>query len=1015
MAIIFWPVTPVITPEVRDWTDMKTQSIFSRGRLSASVAPVVLGLAMISMPAYAQTAPAADDEAAAEGETIVVTGSLIRNPNIESSSPVQVIGAEEIELRQSSNAEQLLRTLPGVVPSIGANQNNGNGGSSFVDLRNLGPNRNLVLIDGVRLVPAGGAGQVSSSTFDLNNIPLALVERVDALTGGASTTYGADAVSGVVNFITKKNFTGLVASFSEGISEKGDGNALRADLTIGGNFDDGKGNAVLSVGYQESDPVSQGDRGFSLFTISSTNGRASGASLTSVPTSIQFTDPAGSFLQLSPDSTSLIPQYQSFNFNPFNIFTTPFQRFNIYGAANYEVSDKVEVYARGLFSRNSVKTIIAPSGIFGATLTINGNNPTLRPNIRDQICTLNGIALGAACNTNQAIPLPGVYRRLVELGPRQSEFITNIFDYRAGFKYNVTDSVNLDVYGAYGQSTNTQTLSGYVLNSRVQQALTATNVCTNTANGCVPLNLFGPAGSITPAQVGFIQGVSSVANTASLGQVHGVLSGDFGYTLPSASEPISFAVGGEYRKYAAGVQPDSLSQIPGELGGAGGAVLPVKGGFDVKEAFGELIVPLVSDKPFFNELSLEAGVRYSKYRINTVGTPKFNATTYKFGGNWEPADGLKIRGNYQRAVRAPNIGELFAPVVTGLVTLTNDPCALAAPVGNALLTNVCLGQGASAVQIGRIPNPTAGQANQTSGGNAFLKPEKANTYTAGVVIQPKKLISGLTLTVDYFNIKVKNAVSNPAVSDVLGACFNNLTAASATSAACTSIRRNPTNGSLSGPQGTVSGIPLPLSNLGKIETDGLDFTLNYKRDLGFAEYSSSFNGTYTFNSKFQASPSSINRECIGLYSSNCGSLQPKLAFNQRTSLKFDSVEVSLLWTRIGKLKYEGTEADFIARGFTATSRNLFRGVITNNRGINSSLAGKQVDFNRIKARNYYDLTTRFNASDNFDITVSVINLLNSKPPIVGAQAGGLNNAGNTYPSSYDAVGRRYQATATLKF
>lgn len=996
---------------------MKTQSIFSRGRLSASVAPVVLGLAMISMPAFAQTAPAAEDEAAAEGDTIVVTGSLISNPNVESSSPVQVIGAEEIELRQSSNAESLLRTLPGVVPNVGVNQNNGNGGASFVDLRNLGPNRNLVLIDGVRLVPAGGAGSVNSAAFDLNNIPLALVERVDALTGGASTTYGADAVSGVVNFITKKNFTGLAASISQSISEQGDGNAFRADVTIGGNFDDGKGNAVLSVGYQESDPVSQGDRGFSLFTISSINGRASGASPTSVPTSIQFTDPLGSFLQLAPDSNSLVTAYAPFNFNPFNVFTTPFERYNIYAAANYEISDDVEIYTRGLFSRNSVSTIIAPSGLFGATLTINGDNPTLRPSIRDQICTLNGIALGAACNTNQAIPLPGVYRRLVELGPRVSEYVTNIFDYRAGFKYNVSDNVKLDVYGAYGESTRTETLTGYVLNSRVQQALNANNAttCIVTTNNCVPLNLFGQAGSITPAQVGFIGGTSTVARSANLGQVHGVLSGDFGYTIPSASEPVSFAVGAEYRKYRAQVRPDSLSQIPGELGGAGAAVLPVNGGFNVKEAFGELIVPLASDKPFFKELTLEAGVRYSKYSVDTVGNPKFSSTTYKFGGNWEPVDGLKIRGNYQRAVRAPNIGELFAPVITGLTTLTVDPCAGAAPVGNVNLTNVCLGQGASNTQIGIIPNPAASQANATGGGNALLRPEKADTYTVGLVIQPKNVIPGLSFTVDYFNIKIDQAVSSPTPADVLGACFNNLTAASATSLACTSIRRNPSNGGLSGPQGTVSGLPQPLSNLGKFATDGLDFTLNYKRDLGFAEYSTSFNATYTLNSKFQATPTSFNRECVGLYSSNCGQVQAKLNFNQRTTLKFGDVEVSLLWTRIGKVNYEGTEADFAARGFTAGNRNLFRGVITNNRGINSSLAGKQVDFNRIKARNYYDLTTKFGVSDNLDITVGVINLLDSKPPIVGAGAGGLNNAGNTYPSSYDSVGRRYQATASLKF
>jgi iron complex outermembrane recepter protein len=1007
-----------LTSRIRDWKTMKTQTFKSRSRFSAGVASAVLGLAMISGPAFAQTATpqAAEDEAAAD--EIIVTGTLIANPNITSSSPVSVIGANEIELRQSNSAELILRSLPGVVPNVGQNVNNGNGGASFVDLRGLGANRNIVLLDGVRIVPAGGGGTVNSSSFDLNNIPLALVERVDALTGGASTTYGADAVAGVVNFITKRNFAGMQLSVTEAINEKGDGNSLRADLTIGGNFEDGKGNAVLSVGYQETDPIYQGARGFSNFGISSTNGRASGASPTSVPTTIGFSD--GTSLQLDPTSSRLVTAYNPFNFNPFNIFITPFQRFNIYSAANYEVSDKIEVYARGLFSRNSVKTIIAPSGLFGATLTIPANNPFLNSTIRDQICSKEGIALGADCNTSAALPLPGVYRRLVELGPRQSEYVTNIFDYRAGFKYAVTDSIKLDVYGAYGESTRTETLTGYVLNSRVQQALNASNptTCTVTTNSCVPLNLFGAGGSITPAQVGFIGGVSTVARSATLAQVHGLLSGDFGFTVPMASEPVSFAIGSEYRKYSASVRPDSLSQIPGELGGSGGAVLPVKGGIDTKEVFGELIVPLIADKPFFNELTLEAGLRYSKYSVDTPGNPKFSATTYKFGANWTPVEGLKLRGNYQRAVRAPNIGELFAPVTTGLTNLTVDPCQLGSPLGNANLTAVCAAQGAPAAALaaGSIPMPAAGQANSTGGGNAGLSPEKANTYTVGLVIQPKSFIPGLTLTVDYYNIKIRSAVTTPTPLDVIGACFSNLTAASASSLACTSIRRNPVNGGLSGPTGTVRGLPQPLSNLGQLKTDGIDFTLDYSRDIGFADLNFNFNANYTRSSKFQATPTSYNRDCVGYYSVNCASIQPEFQFNQRTTVKFDNIDVSLLWTHINSVKFEGSASDFLARGFRATNRALFAGTIVNNAGINSVLAGKTVNFNRIRSYDYFDLTTRFHITDNLDLTLSAFNVLNTKPPVLGAQAGSTAfNSGNTYPSTYDAVGRSYSATARFKF
>src|SRR5688572_16893931 len=265
---------------------------FNRASLLATT--MIAGLAFAN-PAFAQDAPPAEEtatddqapgvttqeaatqEAAADGEDIVVTGTLIRNPNLEQSTPVNVTTSDAIELKQSNLAEEVLRELPGVVPSIGSAVNNGSRGASFVDLRSLGSVRNIVLLDGNRLVPSGLLGRV-----DLNNIPLALVERVDALTGAAVTTYGADAITGVVNFITRKDFAGVELAASEQITELGDGNFLRADLTMGANFDDGRGNAVLSVGYQESDPVYQGDRDFSRFQLDSYTGQQAGSG-TAVP------------------------------------------------------------------------------------------------------------------------------------------------------------------------------------------------------------------------------------------------------------------------------------------------------------------------------------------------------------------------------------------------------------------------------------------------------------------------------------------------------------------------------------------------------------------------------------------------------------------------------------------------------------------------------------------------------------------------------------------------------------
>jgi outer membrane receptor protein involved in Fe transport len=1009
---------------------------------------------LAATPAFAQTSPDSpsptedtpgvvpQDAVGAEENTqgeIVVTGTLINNPNLTSSSPVSVVAEDELELRQTNNVETVLRELPGASANLGQNVNNGSVGSARVDLRSLGANRNIVLLDGVRITPSNFSGIV-----DLNNIPVALIQRVDVLTGGASTTYGADAVSGVVNFITQRDFAGVELDASSQITERGDGHTFRADLTLGANFDDGRGNAVLGLGYQEADPVYFGDRDIAQFTVGSASGVASGDSATSVPTAFSLAGASG-FQQVDPTGNALVPQYNLFNFNPFNIFQTPFERFNIFGAAHYEVSDDVEVYTRALFSKNSVNTIIAASGIFGTNTTIGLNNPFLPEGIRQQFCATADFNLAVAgrqgptgaCNAANTTDRAGVliYRRTTEVGPRISEYTTTIFDYQAGFRYNFAENLVLDVYGSYGESENEETRQNYVSFSRVIQALdaTSTTTCTNTANACVPLNIFGQEGSITPEMAAFVGGVtSSITNRTSLAQAHGLLSGDFGTTLPWASEPVSFAVGSEYRQYKAERRPDSLASVPGELGGAGGAILPVLGGYDVYEAFGELIVPLATDRPLFDELTLEAGIRHSKYSVDAPTDPTFDATTYKVGVNWAPVEAVRFRGNYQRAVRAPNIGELFAPVSTGLTNLLSDPCAGAAPRTNANLRAVCLAQGATAFQIDNgagVPNPTAGQANATGGGNPLIQPEKATTYTLGVVLRPEEFVSGLTLSLDYYNIKVENAITTATPGDVIGACFNNLTAASATSPACTGIRRNALTGGLSGTStvsNPVPGLPTPLTNNGLLKTDGIDLVVNYRRDLGFARLNWNFSGNHTMSSFFQASPTAFGRECTGFYSTNCGisnglsvgSITPKYSWNQRTTLSFGEVDVSLLWRHISKMRYEGLANDFAARGFTEANRFLFPLNGDANRTITGRgpLVGRRANFNEIPAANYFDLAIRVNASENMEFTFTVQNLLDRDPPLVGSSAGSTTfNGGNTYPSTYDAIGRRFAAGARLRF
>jgi outer membrane receptor protein involved in Fe transport len=990
-----------------------------------------------NLPGGVQSSESAEGAEPTSTNEIVVTGTLIRNPNLVSSAPVTVVGQEEIQLRQTNVAEEVLRTIPGAVPSIGSNVNNGSGGAAFVNLRGLGSNRNLVLLDGVRIAPAGLGGQV-----DLNNIPLSLVDRVDVLTGGASSTYGADAISGVVNFITRSDFAGMELNASNQITERGDGNVIRTDLTIGANFDGGRGNAVLALGYIESDPVFFGaDRPYSQVTLESYDEFfvAGQGSTTTSPSAFDIGG-GRARQQISADGTGIQNFYSAYNFNPFNVFQTPFKRYNMYAAGHFDITDNITVYSRGLYSNNTVSTIIAPSGVFASTVTVPVSNPFLSAAQRTYFCanadfntgtagnqTLTAAECAAAATATAATDpnfrefTVGLRRRTPEVGPRVSEYNTAVWDFRAGIRGDITDRMGFDVFGSRGESVNTSSIQNYVLLSRARQAVRATNTttCINPANGCVPINIFGSAGTLgTDAALDFLSDDATTVISTTLSQVRGTLNGDVGITSPFAAEPIGFAVGAEYRDYGAEQRSDALAKTAGELGGAGGAAPDILGGYNVYEGFAEVIAPLISDRPFFNELTIEAGIRRSSYAVDAPTNPKFKTTTWKVAGSWEPVSDIKFRGNYQRSVRAPNIGELFSPISTGLTNLGTDPCAGQAPVGNANLRAICIAQGAPAATIGFISNPTAGQANATGGGNPLLRPEKAKTWTVGAVLRPS-FLRNFSATIDYYNVKITGAVSSPTPQDVIAACFGATPTAPGANAglpACTSIGRNPVSGGLDGPPDTTTGLPSALSNLGRIETDGVDLTANYRLTLGQilgtpARLNFSFGGNWTRNSTFQATPTAIDRECTGFYSVNCGSIQPKYSFTQRTTLGLGAVDISLLWRYLHKAKLEPLQ-----------QQGDLDSALADPAGCPSPLGtdpgGCIIDerFRSIDAYNYFDLTTRFNVTDNFQFTATVLNLFDKDPPIVGGTVGSTTyNGGNTYPSSYDALGRRFAIGARVKF
>ncbi|WP_448579744.1 TonB-dependent receptor domain-containing protein, partial [Thermaurantiacus sp.] len=753
-------------------------------------------------------------------------------------------------------------------------------------------------------------------------------------------------------------------------------------------------------------------------------------------------NPQAGFRQVTADGTAFRPTaaFDGFNFNPYNIFQTPFERINIYTAGNYEVADNIEVYARGIYSNNVVSTIIAPSGAFGLSgVTVPMNNPFLTTAQRNAFCNFDidpgpgytprftpaECAAAAVGTLRPGDPdyrqVTGVTmaRRTVEIGPRISEYTTDFYDILFGARGALTEKINWDVSGSYGDSRNTSAIKGYALNSRSRQSMLAGTdaagnpVCFNPANNCVPANWFGPGGAISPEAADFLSEQSTVVNGASLIQGRGLLTGGTGIAAPWTESEASFALGAEFRGYDAFRTSDLLAGS-GDLGGAGGAEPNVRGGYSVWEVFGEMQIPLVQGRTFIQDLTVGGGVRYSNYTVDAPGNPSYDTLTWNAQGTWVPVDGLRLRGVYAKAARAPNITELFYPQNVELTNLADDPCANfndqgqpipGRPVPTGTLRDVCIAQGAPPGAIGFIPQPTVGQINAVFGGNPLLEPEKSTSWTVGAVLTPGR-VKNLSLSVDYYNIVVTDAITNPTPGDRIAACFapGNLSVSNPDCVGPTGIGRDPATGSLSGDPNVVRGLFMALSNQGRLETSGIDFSVDWSTPLGSDwNFSASITGNYTFENKFQATPSGVNRECVGYFSANCGSLQPEFSMYNRFTFSWKDVDFSILHRFF---------TGFIQEPLDAEDSGPF--FIGNLRG--GSLNGKAVNFTEMPSQNYLDLNLGFNVTENLYISLLVQNLLNADPPIVGSEAGSTAyNSGNTFPSTYDPLGRRYAVTARLRF
>ncbi len=986
----------------------------TRERLMASSMICGVALMGLSTQAFAQTG-------ADEVEEVVVTGSRITTPGLQSASPITSIGADEIRLQQTSEVEQVLRFLPSTIPGDNPARNNGTAGATTVDLRGLGPQRNLIMIDGKRITPYNENGRV-----DVSVVPTALLERVDVITGGASAVYGSDAISGVVNFVFKKNFEGV--EFDTGYSQTGqkDGATYRAALTLGANAPDGKGNIAVSLGYSKREPVLLGDRpqgqvgvvsatggGFGVTSPPSpTNcgGPGSvpttfGGSSTTVPSRLALVGvPAATGAFQVRDDRTLGANCSVFNFNPFNYYQTPSERFSATGVGHYEITDNIEAYARTMFTRTNVRQQIAPSGIFGNAFFVPLANPFISASQRATLITAANNARVAGTltaanfrdlNTNGVIDAADdlnlvVRRRTGELGARSSTYETNyyqlVFGLRGENPFGLQDW-NWDASAQRGESSRTEVRAGYTNVTNFGNALNAvsTTTCRVGGSACVPIDIFGPFGAITPAMAAY-SGATAILKSNYTQQL---ASANIGGPInsiksPLAAVPLAISVGAEYREEFGRSEPDECLKLAPTscLGGAGGNQLPIEGGYSVKEFFGEGIFQIAADQSWAKSLELEFGYRYSDY--DPTGVNK----TWKYGLNWEPMDGLRFRAMQQRAARAPNVGELAAPVTSALRNATFDPCS----VGNtrpisAALRALCISTGQTAAQVGTIQDIVSGQVSTFEGTNLarLPKPERADSTTVGVVWQPNFIpaLRNLAISVDYYKIDITGTIGIFAAQEVLDQCYN-----AADAASCAQIVR--VNGDIASP---ASGIRLFTTNLKSSEASGIESNVAFGLDmtqLGLDEKWGSlafqWSGNYYLTNESQSSGANPVIDCVGVYSTQCAPTH-EFRFSQRTSWTVGDLQLSYLWRYV----------DSISVG-------------------KEQLAATFPAFQKIKAYSWFDLSASYAINDTVKVSAAVQNVFKKNPPVVGNEAGTTaSNSGNTFPGDYDTLGRVFAFGLNLRF
>lgn len=985
--------------------------------LKTGTALVAMGVALLSAPTFAQAQTVGDDaqEAPVSGDFIIVTGSRIASPTVESSAPLQIVDDVAIDDAGVTNIQELLLENPVFgTPALSRTNSaflTSGTGVATVDLRDLGSDRTLVLINGRRVV----ASLAGSATVDLNVIPTQFVERIDILTGGASSLYGSDAIAGVVNFVYKSSFQGIEANAQYGITERGDDARYQANITAGTEVAGGDGNIMVHFGYSKEEGLLSRQRANTR--LDDIDGIYTGGEfgvptepfLSSFPPQGRFIVPGRTFTydpnnNLQNCSTTNGPTCTAtigsgtgpngFNRQNFRTLAVPVQRYLFAAAGEYAVSDDINFFFEGTFNKTSSSRIIEPfplesggaNGVFpsGGGFNVENFMPGTGTIVANPF--VPAAILAAATDTNgDGLRDIGFARRLSEFGTRSGSTERDFYRFVVGLDGSLfEDRFRWDVSYNYGQVSENQVSSGQVnvvnfrdalavmtdVNDVNGNGLTTDAVCISAearANGCAPANIFG-FNSLSPDAVQYIQAQGTYQTGIKQQVVQGNISGSL-FDLPAG--PLGIAVGAEYRKESSFSDNDALTN----QGLNAGNVLPdTSGSFDVKEAFVEVRVPILADTPFFDLLEIGGAARVADY--STVGS----VFSWNVSGTWMPIDDVRIRGSYAKSVRAPNVGELFSGLSQTFPSGLQDPCTGVGPTGGGVLGDACRAAPGVSANIAANGVFTLNQADIQgisgfNGGNPDLEEEKSTSWTAGAVINPRSIgLGALTITADYYNIEIENVIAAFPRQFILDQCYG---AANDTFCPLVTRRGSPTAVNSSGSIDLINALAV---NAAILETDGVDVTVNWSTPLGLTgDDRLALRGAYTHVFKNDYTP--LAGEPTDPAAGEIGTAKDR--FTANATYLNDDFRIGFTGTFIGK-SYVDDQFD----GPLAYS---------------------------VPSYFLLDMNAAFYATEKFEFYFGVDNLLDKEAPNILSGITGNVTGSDTAADVYDVFGRRYYTGVRLRF